>query len=270
MDIRAIAFDLDDTMLHDDRTLSPFTLRVLHRAAEMGVHIIPASGRARDSIRPYAEEIGCASCYIACNGAEIWSPSHELLRRFVFPDAVARRIVAFARSHNAYAQTYWETRFYYCIDNEYAPAYSATSMLTGVYTPDLEGFIAGHPTGKILMMDKPERIAAMLEDSRALFGDDASITCSKPWFLEFNPPGGTKGNALAACGELLGFTPGQAMAFGDSLNDLSMITAAGLGVAVANAREDVRSRADAVCGSNEDDGPARMICRQLSIEESDI
>lgn len=268
MEIRAIAFDLDDTMLRDDRTLSPFTLRVLREAAKLGVRVIPASGRARDSIRPFAEEIGCVSCYIACNGAEIWSPDHRLLKSCVFSDETARRVVAFARAHDCYAQTYSGNRFYYRIENEYAPAYAASSMLTGEYTPDLEGFIAAHPTCKILMMADPAKIAEMLTEARERFADEAAITCSKPYFLEFNPPEATKGKALAACGELLGFSLDQALAFGDSLNDLSMLQSAGLGVAVANAREDVRAQVRASCGANEEDGPAHFICRQLSIKET--
>ena len=270
MDIRAIAFDLDDTMLRDDRTLSPYTVRTLRRAAAMGVHVIPASGRARDSMKPFVDELGCASCYIACNGAEIRDPAHALLRSFVFPDPVAQRIIAFARAHGSYAQTYWDSRFHYLIDNEFARAYASLSLLHGTFTPDMEAFVAAHPTGKILVMDSEERVAAMLAEARECFAGEAAITCSKPWFLEFNPAEATKGNALKACGELLGFAPDQALAFGDSLNDVSMLLAAGLGVAVANAREDVKSQVPAVCGPNNEDGPARFIRRQLSMEEDSL
>ena len=49
----AVAFDLDDTLLRDDRTISPYTIDVLRRAAATGVKIIPASGRARESMKPY-------------------------------------------------------------------------------------------------------------------------------------------------------------------------------------------------------------------------
>ncbi len=263
--VAAIAFDLDDTMLRDDRTLSPLTLDVLRKAAARGIRVIPASGRARDSIRPFAETIGCASCYIACNGAEIWSPEHRILRQCVFPDETAQRIVAFARENACYAQTYAGQHFYYSEENDFASAYAAASMLTGYHTPDMEGFIAAHPTCKILMMDTEAKIARMLEEARERFAGEAAVTCSKPYFLEFNPPEATKGNALKACGALLGFDVSNAVAFGDSLNDLSMLETAGLGVAVANARADVRARVARVCGSNEEDGPARFLQALLGL-----
>ncbi len=265
--VAAIAFDMDDTMLRDDRTLSPLTLAVLRKAASLGIRVIPASGRARDSIRPFVEQLGCVSCYIACNGAEIWSPAHALLRQFLFPDGTARRIVAFARENGCYAQTYAGEHFYFNEENDFAAAYAAASMLTGFHTPDLEGFIAHHPTGKILMMDDEAKIARMLADARERFAGEAAVTCSKPYFLEFNPPEATKGNALAACGAMLGFDPAQAVAFGDSLNDLTMLRTAGIGVAVANAREDVRARAAYGCGANQEDGPARFLIDLLDLKE---
>lgn len=268
MNVRAIAFDLDDTLLRDDRTLSPVSIRVLREAAARGVLVIPASGRARDSMRPFVEELGCASAYIACNGGEVWSPRHELLRRFAFPDETAQEIIAFVRAHGSYAQTYHGAHFYYLEESEWAPRYAASSMLTGFYTPDLESFVREHPTSKILLMDGEDRVARMLAEARAQFAGRAAVTCSKPYFLEFNPPEATKGNALRYCAELLGFPADAAMAFGDSLNDLSMLEAAGWGVAVGNAREDVRSRVRFVCGTNEEDGPARFIARHVLGEEA--
>ena len=267
MKVSAIAFDLDDTMLLDDRTLSHFTVETLRRAAARGIRIIPASGRARDSMRPFVDQLGCVDAYIACNGAEIWSPRHEVLRRFDFPDAVAQDIIAYAREKQCYAHTYFGSRFYYMIENEFASVYSAASLLTGCYTPDLEAFIAGHPTPKVLVVDSEEKIAGMLTEARQRFEGRASITCSKPWFLEFNPPEATKGNALAGCADLLDFDVSACLAFGDSLNDLSMLQATGFGVAVANAREDVRAQVRFTCGRNSEDGPARFIQTHVLTED---
>lgn len=269
MELEAVAFDLDDTLLRDDRTISGRTLAVLRRAAAQGVRILPASGRALDSMWPFVEQMGCANALISCNGAEIWDARRNLLVRREFPGADAEEIVAFARARGSYAQTYAGAHFYYLIENHFAADYAASSMLTGFYTPELEAFLAAHPSSKILMMDEPEKIARMLAEAREQFAGRASVTCSKPYFLEFNPPLATKGIALAACAERLGFSLEKTAAFGDSLNDLSMLESAGIGVAVANAREDVRARVGRVCGSNEEDGPARWIARALWGEEID-
>ena len=268
MGTQAIAFDLDDTLLRDDRTISDYTVDVLRRAAARGIHIVPASGRARDSMKPFVDQIGCASLFIACNGAEIWRSDGSPVRAMVIPDETAQEILAFSRKHRAYIQSYKGTRFYYTVQNGYDLAYAATSMLTGVHTEDLPGFVRRHPTSKLLLMDDPARVAEMLEESRAQFAGRASVTCSKPFYLEFNPPEATKGQALRACGELLGFPLRDAVAFGDSLNDLSMLETAGTGVAVANAREEVRQRVGCVCAGNQEDGVARWIEAHVLAEDA--
>lgn len=258
MRVDAIAFDLDDTLLRDDRTISPYTLSVLRRAAERGIRVIPASGRTRDSMRGYVDQIGCASCFIACNGAEVWSPDKELLMQELLDTPLAREAARFAKARGCYAQTYAEDCFFYNQEGDWAHAYAESSELRGVYVGDLEAYIA-QPTPKILMMDTPERVAELMEEARAAFGGRVSLTCSKPYFLEVNPPRATKGNALRWCAGHLGFSMAHLLAFGDSLNDLSMLLAAGHGVAVENAREDVKAQLDTVCGSNQRDGVARYI-----------
>lgn len=262
MPCAAIAFDLDDTLLRDDRTISDYTVDVLRRAASQGIHIIPASGRARYSMHAMVERLGCASCYIACNGAEVWSPDHRLLHRETMDTDTAREVAQFGADHDCYGQTYADDCFYFNRHGHYAEAYAASSLLHGVYVGDLVQYIH-QPTAKILMMDTEDRIAELLKLARDQFAGRLSVCCSKAYFLEFNPLTATKGNALRRCGEMLGFDLRDAVAFGDSLNDLSMLQAAGTGVAMANAREDVKAVIPTHCLSNEEDGVARFVAEQL-------
>lgn len=268
MNIRAIAFDLDDTLLRDDLTISDETIAVLRQAAAQGIRIIPASGRARDSMKGFVDQIGCAACYIACNGAEVWASDHTLIRRLRIPHDTLLEIARFGREKGVYAQTYEGPHFFYTEEGEYARAYAASSKLTGVYVGDLEKYLKDRESSKILMMSDVDTIAAMLREGRERFGGRVSVTCSKPYFLEFNPLDATKGNALRLCGEQLVFALSQAAAFGDSLNDLSMLQAAGLGVAMGNAREDVKAVIPTVCGTNMDDGVARFIRTHILMEEN--
>ena len=258
MTVDAIAFDLDDTLLRDDRSISPYTLSVLRQAAEKGIRVIPASGRTRDSMRGFVDQIGCATCFISCNGAEVWSPEKVLLMQELLDVPLALEVARFAEDHGCYAQTYAEDCFFYNREGAWARAYAESSELRGVYVGPLTDYIA-QPTPKILMMDTPERIAALLREAQSAFAGRLSLTCSKPYFLEANPLRATKGNALCWCAARFGFSMAHAVAFGDSLNDLSMLTAAGRGVAVANARPDVLAQVRATCGSNQEDGVARYI-----------
>lgn len=258
MPIRAIAFDLDDTLLRSDLTVSDYTVDVLRRAADRGIIILPASGRTRDSMFPTVQRIGCADAFISCNGADVWTPDRELIMQELLPVALAHEVARYAADRGVYCQTYSPSRFYFSVDNEYAVSYASSSSLEGEFVGDLTAFIQS-PVTKLLMMDTPEKIAALYEEAKTIFAGRASMTCSKPYFLECNPLKATKGNALKWCADHFGFRMDELLTFGDSLNDVSMLAAAGIGVAMGNAREDVKAMGFPVCLTNDEDGVARYI-----------
>lgn len=258
MSVRAIAFDLDDTLLRSDMSISDYTVDVLHRASSQGILILPASGRTRDSMWPSVQRISCANAFISCNGADVWTPDRKLLMQELLPVELAHEVARFASERNLYCQTYSPDRFFYSIENDYAASYAKSSSLEGDYVGDLTVFIK-QPVTKLLMMDEPVRIAALLTEARALFGDRASLTCSKPYFLECNPLRATKGNALKWCANHFGFNMDELVTFGDSLNDVSMLEAAGTGVAMGNARDDVKALGFPLCLTNDEDGVAHYI-----------
>ncbi len=254
--MKAVVFDLDDTLLRDDLTISDFTVSTLRRLHDHGIHIIPASGRAKLSMKPFVDRIDCASLYISCNGAEIWDGrTHQAVSRELFSVETGREIASFGVRHHCYSQTYAGEYFYYSEHSIWADRYAASSMLKGIYVGDLEAFIQ-EPRNKILMMDKEEKIASLLPIAAKEFEGRASVTCSKSYFLEFNPPGATKGLALKKAADLLSLSPDDMIAFGDSLNDLSMLEAAGRSVMMSNGRTELRFRCDDVCLSNNEDGVA--------------
>lgn len=259
MTTHAIAFDLDDTLLRSDGSISGYTVDVLRRARERGIRIIPASGRTFGSMmRAVPRILPMASALVSCNGSEVWSSDGALLMQELLPVPLAHEVAAFAAQRDVYCQTYSPDRFYYTVENEWAASYARLSSLQGECVGDLCAFIQ-QPVTKLLMMDEPRRVAALLAEAQELFQGRASLTCSKPYFLECNPLLATKANALKWCGAHFGFDVSGLVCFGDSLNDVSMLQLAGKGVAVANARDDVKALGFEVCRSNDEDGVAHYI-----------
>ena len=264
--IRAAAFDLDDTVLRDDLSISPLTLDIFRRLHKSGFKLVAASGRALMSMKPFTDRIGCVSLCIACNGALIWDPaSGDVLHRETFSADLGRKIARFGNEFRCYAQTYSDDRIYYNRVCRYSRLYSSASMLPGECVGDLEHYIR-EPRTKILMMADKVKITHMMAAALERFEGRAAVTCSKPYFLEFNPPNATKGIALEKAAAMLGLSVKDFAAFGDSLNDLPMLRAAGLSVAVANSRPEIRSACDAVCLSNQEDGVARYLA-DIILEE---
>ena len=77
--IDTIVSDMDDTLLAEDCTLSPYTIDVLRRCTERGIRVIPASGRAMKSLLPYLRQLNTGSPAIGCNGAQLIAPDLTLL-----------------------------------------------------------------------------------------------------------------------------------------------------------------------------------------------
>ncbi len=266
--LKAAAFDLDDTLLKNDLSVSAYTIDVFQRLCSSGFLFVAASGRTRMSMKPFVDQLNCVSLYISCNGAEIWNPATgSFLYRELLSAELCREIASFGNEYKVYAQTYSDDRFYFNEYSEYSRMYASASRLPGEYVGNLMSFIR-EPRTKILMMADEEKIAHMLIDARKRFEGIASVTCSKPYFLEFNPLLATKGIALKKAAEILEVSVNDFAVFGDSLNDASMLEIAGCSVAVANARPEVIAMCDFVCPSNQNDGVARFLASHLLNEEA--
>ena len=101
-----------------------------------------------------------------------------------------------------------------------------------------------------------------LETLPALF-PEVAVTTSVPSNIEINIRAANKGDALRALCAALEIPLEETLAFGDGTNDLSMIRAAGIGVAMGNAAFSVKAAADTVCDDNEHDGLAGFLERLL-------
>jgi hypothetical protein len=112
---------------------------------------------------------------------------------------------------------------------------------------------------KVLWSDDPERIAHYQREIPNLLDGEMSYCTSCPQFLEFVDRQVSKGNALAFLSEYFQISPAEMIAVGDGMNDESMLRYAGLGIAMGNAPDEVKSFADIVTLTNDEDGVAQVI-----------
>lgn len=265
--LKGIVFDLDDTVLRKDLSISDYTIRVLRKLHQSGYTVVAASGRAKLSMKPYVDQLACLDAYISCNGAEIWNAKdHSLIHRELFSASTAVEIALFAEENDCYAQVYEGDSFYFSRYGVYADRYAAASSLKGVYAGPLSRYIH-EPRNKILFYDEEEKISRLYREAKTRFSGRASVTRSKPVYLEFNPVNATKGIALSRLAPLLGLQAEDFIAFGDSLNDLPMLQAAGIAATVSNGWDEIRPYCDIVCQSNEEDGPARYLAEHFLASE---
>lgn len=263
--IRLVAIDLDDTLLRDDLTISQRTQQVLRQVKEMGVAVTLATGRMFPAARPYAELLGFDLPLITYQGALVKNAfSGEVIYYRPLSEEVARRVIAFGREKRVQVNYYLDDRLYVEKITPQGEHYSSLAGVPFSLVSDLERLLEKGPPTKLLVIDEEPKVDTYLAELREIIegeGLAAHLTKSKPLYLEVNHPEATKGVALRVLAERLNVRREEIMAFGDSYNDLDMLEFAGIGVAVANARPEVRQRAQYVTSSNNEDGVAEALER---------
>jgi Cof subfamily protein (haloacid dehalogenase superfamily) len=144
--------------------------------------------------------------------------------------------------------------------NEYTEFYSSFTKAVAHPVGDLLAFMDRPPT-KLLYVCEPEVAEKWRLALKERYQGRLEVFRSKPQYVEFTALGVSKGAALEELAELYDIKQAEVMAIGDSFNDIPMLEWAGIGVAVANAPEIVRSKADYVTLSNEEGGVAEAINR---------
>jgi hypothetical protein len=169
----------------------------------------------------------------------------------------AREIIRYCKARGFYVQSYRDDDFYIDAECDASVSYQRSSLMNAVAVGDLEAFTT-FPVPKLLCVHDPAEVERTYPDIRAAF-PDVEFTISKPYFLEAQPAGVSKGAALKRLAGMIGLTPERTLVFGDSLNDVSMMAYAVHSVAMGNARDDVKAAARYICQTNAEDGVARFI-----------
>jgi len=269
MKIRLIALDLDGTLLDPDKRVSARSREALRQAAAMGIHVVPATGRFYKGMPAAVRELPFVRYVITINGAQVWDAAEgKSVCRAEIPMEQAERLFDFMDAlpviYDCYQDDWgWmDRKFYEQIDGFIDDRFEL-DMARNLRSP-VDDFRAelrrrNRPVQKSQMFfrDVPLR-NRVLEAMPALF-PALSVSSATSINIEVNDRDAQKGTALRRLCAALGVDPSEAMAFGDNLNDLTMIEAAGVGVAMGNACGAVKDAAQLVTAANDDEGVAKAL-----------
>ena len=277
-DIRLIAMDMDGTLLGRERgVIPPVNLQALRSAQARGIHLCLASGRAPDDASFHAYDAGLPMHIIALNGGVILlEPLGPAVSSRHIPEAVARRVYGLIQ----------QAGLPFALFSDHDVALSRPSAYTGqlkeawgtfmdreggrtrvITAPDaVEPRLARVSKFVVTSITEPELLLPLREQISALC---PKVEVTSSWIdnIEINPRGVNKGAALTTLADTLGIPMTQVMAIGDNDNDVSMLEAAGFGVAMGNATPAALAAADYITLPCLDNGVAAAI-RALALGES--
>ena len=252
MDIKLIVSDLDGTLLREDKTLSPYTRRVLERCRARGALFFPATARPPRTLDGWIDGLAFDGA-ICHNGGVVLLGGETLWERGIPPELAGRTALRLQEELPG-------ARVSAEVGGTLYANFDAGAFWPGVaYVPtDFRAF-PDRAAEKLIVGLAPGREEAEATQIKALLPPSLRAQVSEGRAVTIQPADVEKGAALLDLCRRLGIPPGQSAAFGDDWNDLSLLRAAGVGVAVANALPEVRAAADQVCRSNQEDGPARWL-----------
>jgi 5-amino-6-(5-phospho-D-ribitylamino)uracil phosphatase len=239
---KLIALDMDGTLLNEEKQISTENREAIHAALEAGKTVIMSTGRGMQSAMPYVNELGLSTPIVAVNGSEVWESPDKLLSRHLLPADTVRSLHALALKHDVW----WWAYAVEGIHNRESESMDIDALhwlKFGYYTENLE---------------KLKQIRETVDSWGTL-----EITNSHPCNIELNPLGVSKASGVEAVCQLLGITMAEVIAMGDSENDITMIRAAGLGVAMGNAQDEVKRIANITTVTNEEHAVAKVIYEYL-------
>ncbi|WP_047151112.1 Cof-type HAD-IIB family hydrolase [Aneurinibacillus tyrosinisolvens] len=278
--VRLIALDMDGTLLNSKGEISEANAASIREAQNNGCIVAIATGRPYYNAKAMLEQAGLSCPIIGVNGASIFLETGEELHSVPLEQALVEQILTRCKQLDIYCEIYTD-KFVYTDDLRGKAAVEIDILQSGnkeVNTKEIWTAIENHArqTGFVpvsnmremalgkgvkvhkilafsLIKDKLEKAAAQLER----FG--LSITSSGDNNIEINHKEASKGKALEVLAAYYNIPLRLTMAAGDNLNDLSMLAAAGFGVAMGNAKDEVKNACTYRTKTNDEDGVAYAI-----------
>ena len=250
--IKLLALDMDGTLLNEAKEIPQAHIDAIHKAIDKGVKLVLCTGRPLFGVLPYYKKLGLDTdneYVIVNNGCSTHQTSDWSLVDWQELSKSDIEYLNDLAEKSEVQLTLFDEEHYFVLGGKPNPIvqYDATLVFADLTEITLEEATSG----KYRMFQEQQ------------FADELcqrfSGVRSQPVIYEAMPLGTTKASALSRLAEILDIQPSEIIAMGDANNDIEMLEFAGLGIAMGNASDHVKSLADAVTASNEEDGVARAI-----------
>ena len=262
MDYKIIASDLDGTLFNSSHEISEKNMAAIKWLYDNGYYFVPSSGRAFNEMPDVLKEHPLIRYYINSDGGVVYDKKEDKSYQLTMPRVVSNKVLDVLYNHKINMMLHADTVSYVDLDlhseEEYKACNFSKSWIDFVFEmnipkADFKNFAYSHEAIELfcVFFEKLEDI----EKCKEIFaGMPEELTAqSNKYNLEIFSSKAGKGNALMLLADILGVDRRATIAVGDSTNDMTMVKAAGLGLAMANAVDELKANADEViCDNNSD------------------
>ena len=255
--IKLIATDIDGTVLIPEKQFTKGVKDCIKKLDTMGVKVVLVTGRMNVAAKLVAQELGLSTPVISYQGGLVNDNGKILYQRYLTEDE-SERIIEWAYSEKIHINLYNDDILYSENDNYEIQRYSSRQHVDYVIKPFSE--IKKDRVNKILAIDykNAERIDLFEKELPKVF-PDLYIVKSTPNFLEFSNPEASKYCAVKFLQKYWGIKKEETLTIGDQNNDIALLEAGGLKVAMGNATKALKDIADFITDDVENDGFVKAV-----------
>ena len=240
--------DVDGTLVNHDKQLTAGVQAAVGRLHDAGVPFTLVSARCPRGVQPLIDALGVKGPVAAYNGGTIFTEDGAVLEHHLVPAAVTRGLLAMTAGER--------------ISTWHVPRERLSANQEPVIVTDFAP-LADRAEKLTFVSDDAPLLARLAQRAIAAHGSEATIAQSQTYFLDVTATVANKGDAIAALARAHGVPLERVAVFGDQFNDVPMFDRAGYSVAMGQAPDGVKAKADAVSTSNEEDGVAVAIDRYI-------
>ncbi|MEI0703020.1 Cof-type HAD-IIB family hydrolase [Brachyspira intermedia] len=254
--IKLIATDLDGTLLNDKKEIGSYTVEILNKLMnDYKIELILSSGRPYEGVKNYNKLLKNNNYSIIFNGACIADKEGKVVYRKTIEENISESIIKLSEKYDVCIHIYDNGK--YIVSKEDFPIKSYVQKEQSL--PAVYGLnnIRTYIIDKMLILGQRDILNKLQEEIDSQFNVHSCF--SGPLSLEITANGANKGNALKWICDNKGISPDNIIAFGDNFNDIEMIEYAGIGVAMSNAEEELKQKANYTTLSNEEDGVGNFL-----------
>lgn len=253
--IELLALDVDGTLVDERMTIPERVRMTVLRVQQEGVTVTLATGRMMESTAPFARELGIQAPLICYQGGLVQAlDADEPLHRATMDRQLVRDALQWSGEQGWHAALYADHTIFLAERRRPESFYRDLLGPNLRWVDDLVAVLEGHDPAKFLFIAERSEADAIEAALRARFGGRMEIVRSHEWFVEGNPLGVSKGDALRRLADHLGVDRARVMAIGDQGNDVSMLVWAGVGVAMGSGSSEAKDAADWIAPAFGEDG----------------
>ncbi|UQS81656.1 Cof-type HAD-IIB family hydrolase [Bombilactobacillus folatiphilus] len=291
MAIKLIASDMDGTLLNSQSIISSQNIAAIKAANQAGIQFVVATGRGLSEVEPLVRQLTIKPDFITLNGALVYNQQKEPVVKIPLNTQNVEQALSLVKNSELYFEIITDRGIYsisriqkiqhtahllkklnpsLLYKKAVALATSRGELMNVNYVKSFDKVLSD-PTINVMKIlvfsDKQPEILQQLQH-KLNKNPNLIVTSSSPNNIEINNQQAQKGIALIKFANELGLKMDQVMAIGDNLNDESMIKAAGIGVAMANAIEPIKELAQYQTSSNNDNGVAQAIYHAIELNQA--